>query len=437
MRTANRPASKLSFQKLSTVIPGGVNSPVRAFYDLEITPLVAHSGAGSLITDIDGNSYIDYCMSWGALIHGHSHPQIIEKTVERLRLGTSFGCTTDIEEQLASKITTLMPSCHKVRMVNSGTEATMTACRLARGYTKRSIIIKFAGCYHGHADYFLVQAGSSVAKLAESTSAGIPKEMLEATICLPFNDCEAFEKALSDPKVQENLACVLIEPIAANMGVVPASQKFLELIRRRTQECGALLILDEVITGFRVALGGAQSIYGIEPDLSCFGKVMGGGFPAAGFGGKAYIMDKLAPLGPVYQAGTLSGNPVAMQAGLEALKLCEQPGFYKELQAKTDVITKPVQEYIKQKALPFCIQQVGSCFTVFCGVNDVHNYAEAKAMDIRLFNKLFYHMFDNGVYMPPGPYEAWFVSMAHAQDDLHKTRDLLLEFLSQQEPALQ
>lgn len=416
------------------MIPGGVNSPVRAFYDLDITPLVVESGQGSLITDVDGNSYIDYCMSWGALIHGHCHPQIVDAAISRLKKGSSFGATTEIEEKLARKITKLMPSCEKVRMVSSGTEATMSACRLARGYTKRSLVIKFAGCYHGHADHFLLQAGSGVTRLTESSSSGIPHEMLASTLCLSYNDCKAFNALLDDPKIQENLACVILEPIAANMGLVAGTSEFLQLLRQRTKACGALLIFDEVISGFRVALGGAQSLYDITPDLSCFGKVMGGGYPAAGFGGKACIMDSLAPLGGVYQAGTLSGNPVAMQAGLEALEMCEEKGFYEQLDKKARIITEPLQQLIQEKEMPFCLHAQGSLFTLFCGVREVLNHQDAKAQDGDLFKKLFYHMFDNGVYMPPGPYEAWFVSMAHSQVELEKTRDLLLDFVQHESP---
>ncbi len=434
LRTTNRPNSQKCFEKLCEVIPGGVNSPVRAFYDLGITPLVAESGAGSRVTDVDGNSYVDYCMSWGALIHGHAHPQITEATIARLKKGSSFGLTCGIEEKLARKITKLVPSCEKVRMVSSGTEATMTACRLARGYTNRSLIIKFSGNYHGHADHFLLQAGSGVTKLPESSSSGIPQETLASTLCLPFNDCEAFNALLDDPKIQQNLACVIVEPIAANMGLVPATFEFLELLRSRTKFCGALLIFDEVISGFRVALGGAQSLYGIVPDLTCFGKIMGGGYPAAGFGGKASIMDFLAPLGPVYQAGTLSGNPVAMQAGLEALELCEEPGFYETLEKNSRVIIDPIQQLIREKEMPFCLQAQGSLFTLFCNVRDVKNYNDAKAQDLAVFRRLFCHMFDNGIYIPPSPYEAWFVSIAHTQEELEKTRDLLIDFLVQESP---
>lgn len=422
MRTTDRPLSKKCYEKLCEVIPGGVNSPVRAFFDLDIAPLVVESGSGSTICDLDGFSYIDFCNSWGALIHGHSHPQVMEAAIERLKLGSSFGATTAIEEKLARKITKLVPSCQKVRMVSSGTEATMTACRLARGFTNRSLIIKFAGCYHGHTDYFLLQAGSGVTSLPESTSRGIPQELLASTLCLPFNDCEAFSKLLDDPHVQDNLACVIVEPIAANMGLVPATDAFLQLLRQRTKECGALLIFDEVISGFRVALGGAQELYGIVPDLSCFGKIMGGGYPAAAFGGRSEIMDHLAPLGAVYQAGTLSGNPVAMQAGLEALELCEAPGFYELLAKKARIITDPVEQLIREKEMPFSINSVGSLFTLFCTKEKVMDQQDAKSQDVALFKKLFYHMFDNGVYMPPSCYEAWFVSMAHQEAELENSR---------------
>lgn len=416
------------------MIPGGVNSPVRAFFDLEITPLVVERAFADTIVDVDGNSYIDYCMSWGAHIHGHIHPEIMKVAIDRAMLGTSYGATTPIEGELARKITTLIPSCEKVRIVASGTEATMTAARVARGYTGRALIIKFSGCYHGHADFFLMQAGSGVTRLPESSSAGIPPEILHSTLCLPYNDMEAFDQLLDRPEIQEHLAAVIIEPVACNMGLVQASKEFLELIRRRTEEVGALLIFDEVISGFRVSLGGAQELYGITPDLSCFGKVIGGGFPAAGFGGKAKIMDYLAPLGPVYQAGTLSGNPMTMQAGLMALTMLEEEGFFETLEKKTKIITEPLQELLQDKEIPFCLQECGSLFTIFSGVKQVANQEESKMQDVQLFKKLFFYMFDNGVYMPPSPYEAWFVSMAHTVEHLEKTRDLLMEFVKQSVP---
>jgi glutamate-1-semialdehyde 2,1-aminomutase len=322
---------------------------VRAFLDLDIPPLVVESALGDSIVDIDGNSYVDYCMSWGALIHGHSHPDIVKAATERLVKGSSFGATTQIEEKLARQIVTLMPSCEKVRLVSSGTEATMTAVRVARGFTGKKLLIKFAGCYHGHADFFLIQAGSGVTRLAESTSAGIPAELLQSTICLPYNDIEAFEEAIKRPDIRKDLACVIIEPIAANMGLVPASREFLEVIRQQTLELGALLIFDEVISGFRVSLGGAQEHYGIMPDLSCFGKVIGGGYPAAGFGGRGEIMDYLAPLGPVYQAGTLSGNPIAMEAGLKALEMLQQPDFFEKLDKRHALSLMQLASFCKTK----------------------------------------------------------------------------------------
>lgn len=428
-RTTNRPLSQKCYDNLCKVIPGGVNSPVRAFLDLNIPPLVVESALADIITDVDRNEYIDYCMSWGAVIHGHSHPEIVRVACDRLKKGSSFGATTAIEEKLAKKIVQLLPSCEKVRLVSSGTEATMTATRVARGYTGKKLIIKFAGCYHGHADYFLIQAGSGATILPESTSAGIPQELVQSTICLPYNDTKAFLDLLANPEVQENLACVIIEPVAANMGLVAAEPKFLDAIRTRTKEIGALLIFDEVISGFRVGLHGAQGLYGITPDITCFGKVIGGGYPAAGFGGAAKIMDYLAPIGPVYQAGTLSGNPIAMEAGLKAIEMLEAPGFYDALDKKTRIITDPIEEILHDKDIPACLNRVGSLFTLFVGVREVKNGEQSKAQDREQFKKLFYYMFDNGVYMPPSPFEAWFVSAAHTEEHLEKTRDLLLDYL--------
>lgn len=428
-RTKNRPRSQQCYEALCKVIPGGVNSPVRAFLDLDIAPLVVDSGLGDTIVDIDGNSYVDYCMSWGAVIHGHSHPEIVKAATTRLVKGSSFGATTAIEERLAKAVISMMPSLEKVRLVSSGTEAAMTAARLARGFTGKKLLLKFSGCYHGHADFFLIKAGSGVSQLAASTSAGIPPELVQSTLCLPYNDIEAFEEALRLPEIRDNLACVFIEPIAANMGLVPATSEFLEVIRKRTKEIGALLIFDEVISGFRVAKGGAQELYGIVPDLTCFGKVIGGGYPAAGFGGKSEIMDFLAPLGPVYQAGTLSGNPIAMEAGLKALEMVQEPDFYKMLDKKARIITDPVQELLQDKEIPACLNKVGSLFSVFVGQRAVTNGEQAKAQDLELFKKLFYHMFDNGIYIPPSPAEAWFISAAHSEAHLEMTRDLLLDFL--------
>ena len=429
-QTHFRQKSKKIFESCQELIPGGVNSPVRSCSEMQMLPLVAESGFGDIVVDADGNEFIDYCCSWGPLIHGHAHPQIITAVQKRLLKGTSFGITTSIEAELAYKIQSFMPSIEKIRFVSSGTEAAMTAIRVARGYTGRSLIIKFSGNYHGHADCFLIQAGSGVAHLQEATSKGIPVEILEATICLPFNDCKAFEKLLSDTEIASDIACVIVEPIAANMGVVPARSDFLQLLRNKTCEIGALLIFDEVISGFRVAKGGAQSLYQIEPDLTVLGKIIGGGLPAAAFGGKNEIMKLLAPLGPVYQAGTLSGNPVAMQAGLESLQLLEVEKFYQDLEKKAELLILPVKEYIEKHNLCCCIQNVNSLFTLFLGRRSVNNMEDARLCDAQWFQKLFRFLFDHGVYIPPSQYEAWFLSSAHQEKNLYFTRDLLLKFLS-------
>lgn len=426
-----RPISEKIYQRLCEVIPGGVNSPVRACTGLGMAPLVADYGKGDLIVDCDGHAYVDYCGSWGALIHGHAHPDILTSVQQRMMKGTTFGVTTPVEEAIARKVTELVPSIEKVRFVSSGTEATMSAVRLARGATKRDWIIKFIGHYHGHADFFLVQAGSGVAELSStSSSLGIPHELIQHTICLPFNDIAIVRRVLSDARYNNNIAAVILEPIAGNMGVVPASPDFIQMLREETEKIGALLIFDEVITGFRVGLGGAQALYQVTPDLTCLGKIIGGGFPAAAFGGRKELMDHLAPLGPVYQAGTLSGNPVAMEAGLQALKMLERPGFYQELQDKADRITQPVKQFVSDRKLDACLQQVGSMFTIFLGRRHVDNMADALAGDKTRYAHFFKHLFERGFYIPPFQYESWFVSSAHTVPHLEKTRDAILAFLS-------
>lgn len=426
----SRPKSTEIYERLCEVIPGGVNSPVRSCKKMEQLPLVVERGLQDLIYDADGHSYIDYCGSWGALIHGHSHPQIVHAAQQRLAFGSSFGITTKIEEELARYIVNLIPSIKKIRFVSSGTEATMSAIRLARGYTKRETIVKFAGHYHGHADFFLVQAGSGVAGfLPQASSAGIPEDMVRNTICLPFNHVEECRKVLRDPKNRERIAAVILEPITGNMGVVPATQQFIDMLREETAEIGALLIFDEVITGFRVGLQGAQGFYHVQPDLTTFGKIVGGGFPAAAFGGRQDIMDCLAPIGNVYQAGTLSGNPVAMEAGLQALKMLNQKGFYEELKRKTDLLVKSLQEYLLKTKKQACIQQVGSMFTIFFGRTEVNDFEDTKSLDNEMFARFFRFLFARGVYIPPLHIEAWFVSMAHSDEHLLKTRDLVMEFL--------
>lgn len=435
MTTLARPKSKQCFENLCKVIPGGANSPVRAFKGLGIDPMIVDRGAGDMIYDIDGNAYIDYCGSWGPLIHGHAHSEIVAAAQERTAKGSSFGITTAVEEKLARIVIQHYPAVEKIRFVSSGTEATMSAARLARGYTGRNLLVKFAGCYHGHADFFLVQAGSGVFGInPASTSAGIPEEIVKNTVCLPFNDSEGTRSFLLHPDHRDKIAGVIVEPMAGNMGCVAGKPEFLKMLRETTKEIGAVLIFDEVITGFRVALGGAQAVYGIAPDMTCFGKIIGGGFPAAAFGGRREIMDCLAPLGTVYQAGTLSGNPVAMEAGLKAVQLLEREGVYQELEQKANVITLPVKELIKEKGINACVQQVGSMFTIFFGRQDVSNMDEARQCDLAAFAHFFRTLFAQGVYMPPMQYETWFVSLAHTFEHLESTRDMILDYFCDKEP---
>lgn len=417
------------FNRLKEVIPGGVNSPVRSCMAVKQMPLVVSHAKGDILYDVDGRSYIDFCGSWGALLHGHAHPTILDAAEKRMRKGTSFGITTEIEEKLARKITEILPSIEKIRFVSSGTEATMSAVRLARGFTGRNLVIKFSGNYHGHADHFLVQAGSGVLGLSPtSSSKGIPDDMVKHTLSLPYNDEEALLSVFKEHG--KEIACVILEPIAGNMGVIPATHSFMKLLQKLTREYAALLIFDEVITGFRVAFKGAQSLYGIQPDLTCLGKIIGGGFPAAAFGGSKEIMDYLAPLGPVYQAGTLSGNPVAMEAGLQALLLAEKPGFYEDLQKKTDAFLHPIKAKMAEMKMPACVQSVGSMFTLFFGLKEVNNLEDARKVDNGLFATFFQFLFEKGVYIPPLQCEAWFISTAHSEESLQKTQGYILQFLN-------
>ena len=424
-----RTQSQKIYESLCEVTPGGVNSPTRAFKGLGIHPMIVDHGYQDIIVDVDGNSFIDYCCSWGALIHGHAHPQILKAANDRMCKGTSFGIMTVEEEKLARKIVSHVPSVEKIRFVSSGTEATMSAIRLARGYTGRDWIVKFTGNYHGHADFLLVQAGSSVVGInPTSSSAGIPADMVKYTICLPYNDIETCRQLLNHPEYSHKIAAVILEPIAANMGLVPGNLSFIKMLREETKKVGAVLIFDEVISGYRFGLQGAQGILGIEPDLTCFGKIIGGGFPAAGFGGRTDIMHHLAPQGTVYQAGTLSGHPVAMAAGLEAIAMLEKPGFYEGLEHKAKLITEPVQELFQKKKLPMCLHQVGSLFTIFFGCREVISMEQAHGLDLNQFAEFFRYMYERGVYVPPSQYEAWFVSNAHEEKNLIKTRDLILEY---------
>lgn len=424
--TATRPQSDALYAASCERMPGGVNSPVRAFKGLDMLPMMVERGKGDTIWDVDGNAYIDYCLSWGPLILGHAHDAVVKKACEQMQRGSSFGIATPYEYLLADKVYAHLPSMQKLRFVSSGTEATMSAIRLARGYTGRNILVKFSGHYHGHSDCLLIQAGSGVTHLPRATSKGIPDSVIQHTVCLPFNDIETCRSYL---RSHPDIAAVILEPIAGNMGVVPADPEFIAMLREETAACGALLIFDEVITGFRVGLNGAQGLYGVEPDLTCLGKVVGGGYPVAAFGGRKEIMDLIAPLGGVYQGGTLSGNPVAMCAGLETLSQLEQEGFYEELERKTRLLTDPIEHYIEQHNINAVLNRAGSMFTLFFGVSQVGSKEDLGPLDEEQFKALFHCLFEKGVYIPPSAYEAWFVSSAHTEEHLLYTRDLILDFL--------
>lgn len=420
-----RENSRQIYEASCAVIPGGVNSPARAFRGLDLVPLVVERGKGDTLWDVDENPYVDFCCSWGALILGHAHKAICLAVKEQMDKGSSFGAATAIEQKLAALVASIVPSIEKIRFVSSGTEAAMSALRLARGYTGRSRIVKFNGNYHGHTDSLLIQAGSGLSDLNPAASSlGIPEDMIKHTISLPFNDlevCRAYLRAYA-----AEIAAVIVEPIAGNMGVVPADLAFLHMLREETEVAGSVLIFDEVITGFRVGLQGAQGLYGIIPDLTCFAKILGGGFPAAAFGGKKEIMDHLAPLGEVYQAGTLSGNPIAMQAGLATLLEVQKEGFYTDLQAKTDAFLAPIKKTIKKGKLRACVQGVGSMFTLFLGTEKV---TAKQHLDQKMFNKFFTCLFEQGIYIPPSPYEAWFISAAHTKKNLEKSGSIIAKAL--------
>jgi glutamate-1-semialdehyde 2,1-aminomutase len=418
-----RTKSKSTYAALCEVIPGGVNSGARAFRGLDMTPLVVASAQGDTLTDVDGHSYLDLHASFGPLICGHSHPAVLDAVTRQLPHGLGYGMSCPLEEQLARRVVEWVPSIDKVRFVASGTEATLTAARLARGYTSRPLIVKFAGCYHGHADFFLVNAGSGVANLNQASSAGVPPELVASTICLPYNDPQAVRDAFRTHA--ERIAAVIVEPIAGNMGVVPGTPEFLQTLRDETRQSGSLLIFDEVISGFRVARGGAQELYNITPDLTCLGKILGGGFPIGAFGGRHDIMDHLYPIGDVYQAGTLSGNPIAMAAGLATLDLLSKPNFYAELDQKAAVFAEPLVN------LPnVCLNRVGSMLTLFIGTTSVKNFSDVQALDPAHFRDFFRHLFDNGVFLPPSQFETWFISSVHCDTELHRAQNLILNFLT-------
>lgn len=413
--------SKELFQIAQRYLPGGVNSPVRAFKAVGGNPLFIRRGQGSKIYDEDDNEFIDYVCSWGALILGHAHPKVVEAIKRVIERGTSFGAPTELETTLAEMICTAIPSMEMIRFVNSGTEATMSAIRLARAFTNKDKIVKFAGCYHGHSDGLLSKAGSGMATLGIPSSPGVPSSFASQTLVVPYNNLEAVERIFSD--FGEEIAAVIIEPVAANMGVVPPKQGFLENLRSLTRKAGALLIFDEVITGFRLIYGGAQTLYGITPDLTCLGKIIGGGLPIGAYGGRREIMELVAPLGPVYQAGTLSGNPVAMTAGIETLKLLKEPEFYNQLEARSSHLEKGITEAAKKAGINIQFSRLSSLFTIFFAEKPVVDYETASLSNTGLYAQFFHQMLFQGIYLPPSQFEAAFISSAHTDEDIQITID--------------
>ena len=414
-----RVISEKLFQKAKKYIPGGVNSPVRAGQAVGIDPPFISKANGCVIWDVDGNEYIDYVCSWGPMILGHAHPEIVNALEERVKLGTSYGAPTELEVEMADLIVEMVPSIEMVRMVNSGTEATMSAIRLARGYTGREKIIKFDGCYHGHADSLLVSAGSGLATLGIPGSPGVPQDLARHTISLPFNSLESVVQAFG--KFGPEIAAVIVEPIPGNMGVINPDQAFLKGLRELTNEYGALLIFDEVISGFRVAIGGAQELYDIMPDLTCLVKIIGGGLPVGAYGGKKEIMTRMAPQGDVYQAGTLSGNPLAMAAGLATLKILKEKSPYDELDKKGDMLFSGLKRVAGAAGVNVVINRVGSMGSLFFTDAPVTDFETAKASDENLFKRYFRSMLDEGIYLAPSPYEAAFLSTAHSEETVRKT----------------
>ena len=407
------------FARAQKRIPGGVNSPVRAFKAVGGTPLFIARAEGARITDADGKTYIDYVGSWGPMILGHAHPKVVEAVVEAAARGTSYGAPCAAEVELAERVVRFVPSIDKVRFVSSGTEATMSALRAARGFTGRSKIAKFDGCYHGHADSLLVAAGSGVATLGLPGSKGVPAGTVADTLVLPFNDVPALEALFATHG--PDLAAIIVEPVCGNMGCVAPRDGYLRVLRDVTRRAGTVLIFDEVMTGFRLARGGAQELYGITPDLTCLGKIIGGGLPAAAYGGRAEIMDVVAPLGPVYQAGTLSGNPLAMAAGAAQLDLLEAKGTYERLEALSARLEAGLRGALAETRTTATVNRVGSMITLFFCAGPVVDYATAKASDTGLFGRFFHAMLERGVYLPPAQFEAAFVSLAHSEADIDET----------------
>ncbi|MGA6926704.1 MAG: glutamate-1-semialdehyde 2,1-aminomutase [Desulfosarcina sp.] len=407
------------YKRAQASIPGGVNSPVRACRSVGTDPLFIRRAQGCRLFDADDNAYIDYIGSWGPMILGHRHPAVIAAIMAVLEQGTSYGAPTELEIELAEMIVEAVPSVEMVRMVNSGTEATMSAIRLARGYTGRDMIVKFDGCYHGHADALLVEAGSGVATLQIPGSSGVPASFVAHTLSLPYNDIETVQRVMAEQGDQ--IACVIVEPVAGNMGLVPPGDQFLQTLRQTTQKWGAVLIFDEVMTGFRVAYGGAQERYGISPDLTCFGKIIGGGLPVGAYGGRRDIMAQVAPLGPVYQAGTLSGNPLAMAAGIATLKELKAPGFYEKLSDRAQTLITGLQSRAEKARIPVVCAAVGAMLGMFFTDRPVENFSDAKTSNLQRFTSYYQGMLEHGVYLAPSQFEAFFLSSAHDDEAIAQT----------------
>ena len=421
----NLTKSSAAFAEAKTLMPGGVNSPVRSFARVACDPLFIAKASGSKIYDIDGNEYIDYVGSWGPMIVGHAHPDVVKAICEATARGTSYGAPTVLESQLAKAVMELMPSIEKIRMVNSGTEATMSALRVARGFTGRDKIVKFIGCYHGHADSLLVKAGSGAATFGQPDSPGVTAGTAKDTLTLPYNDIEAFKKLMNEQG--DEIAAVIVEPVAGNMGLVLPKQGFLSTLREETTKHGTVLIFDEVMCGFRVALNGAQAAYGIRPDMTCLGKIIGGGLPVAAYGGRRDIMDFVSPIGPVYQAGTLSGNPLAMTSGIATLKIIAQEpqwgkaDYTRELTIKTKHLLQGISKSAKDAGVKIQIHQAGSMFGIFFNENEVYDYETSASSNQEAFGVWFISMLEQGIYLAPSQFETLFMSGAHSDDDIVKT----------------
>ena len=411
-------ASAKLFEQAKKYIPGGVNSPVRACRSVGCDPVFITKAKGATLTDADGNEYVDFVCSWGPMISGHAHPDVISAVQKTAAFGTSFGAPTALEIDLAAMVVEALPSVDKVRFVNSGTEATMSAVRLARGYTGKKVVVKFDGCYHGHADSFLVKAGSGLITLGIPGSPGVPDDIVKNTLSIPYNDLDSLERTLRDENLE--IACVIVEPVAGNMGCVPPKPGFLEKLRKLTSELGIVLIFDEVITGFRLSYGGAQQYYDISPDLTCLGKIIGGGLPVGAYGGKSEIMNCVAPDGPVYQAGTLSGNPLAMAAGIASLKLLQKPDFYEQLEEKTAGYVGRLESIAASVGIAVQLNRVGSMMTGFFTTDPVTDFLSAMKADVNRYSQHYRQMLAGGIYLAPSQFEVAFISAVQTEEDLEK-----------------